>query len=348
MTIKQFNCLLLLLMLPAVALAVNDKGKFKREKKISRSFNVTANAGLNVNNKYGNVYVTTWDSNTTAIDVAIIVTGDKEETVTKRFNSIDVEFEGLNNLVNARTQIGNFSGSKVSIEINYTIKIPRKGSITIENQYGATLLGEINGKANITCKYGPLTLEALNSMGNVIKLQYSEGSKLGYVNEAVLNTSYSNVVITKANVLKANTQYTDLKILEVNDISLQCDFGDINLLRAGKVTAVGDYLTLKFGSIETLLNLTASFSKVQIMNIDKDVKNIAIYLSYTNIDIKYNENYPFDFEFYLRYASLSGAPALKFSEKNRKGNDAYYKGYNKSGGVNRMYIKTDYGNINFI
>ena len=334
-------------MLPAFAFATNDKGKFKREKKISRSFNVNSVAGLDVSNKYGNVYITTWDSNTTAIDVAIIVTGDKEETVTKRFNSIDVAFEGSSNLVTARTQIGNFNGSKVSIEINYTIKIPRKGSITIDNQYGATLLGEINGKANITCKYGSLKLEALNSTGNVIKLQYSDGSRLGYINEGTLNAGYSDVVITKASILKANTQYTDFKILGINDISLQCDYGDINLVKAGKVTAEGNYLTLKFGSIGTLLNLTTSYSQVQIMNIDKDVKNIAIHSSYTNIDIKYNEAYSFDFEFYLRYGNLSGAPSLKFSEKNRKGNDAYYKGYNKSGGVNRMYIKTDYGNINF-
>ncbi|MES2486458.1 MAG: hypothetical protein V4581_11010, partial [Bacteroidota bacterium] len=110
--------LFILLLFPTLAVASEGpKGKYTKEKKINKSFTVTPNAALDVTNKYGTIYVTTWDQNQTVIDVVIKVSADKEEQLDKRLNSIDVDFNATSGKVSAVTRISNFSG-KASMEIN--------------------------------------------------------------------------------------------------------------------------------------------------------------------------------------------------------------------------------------
>jgi hypothetical protein len=70
MKTKLYN-LVVLLLVPFVVVAGNEKGKYTKEKKITKTYQVNPNAGLEVSNKYGNVYVTTWDENKTSVEVLI-------------------------------------------------------------------------------------------------------------------------------------------------------------------------------------------------------------------------------------------------------------------------------------
>ena len=74
--------------------------------------------------------------------------------------------------------------------------------------------------------------------------------------------------------------------------------------------------------------------------------NAHINTTYSNIIVHYPDDYAYDFEFYIEYGSLTGASSLKFTEKREKDNTNYYKGYYKNSGVNRVFIKSEYGDIN--
>lgn len=346
MKIINLNCLIVLLLTPALMLAGDGcKGKYTKEKRISKAYIVNPNAGLDVVNKYGTVYVTTWDEDKTSIDVVIKVSADKTELVDKRINSINVDFEATKELVSARTKIGNFSG-RVNMEINYTIKIPKKGAIKLNNQYGGIRLGEINGKSDISCKYGELAITSLNNESNVINIEYCGGSTAGYIKNGALTAKYSDMKIADVGKLTVTSEYTNIKATSVDDLTYKSKYGEITVDRASKVTGTSNYLTTRFGSISNLLNVTVNYGGISINSIEKTVKNITIYASYTGVNITYPDSYPFDFEFFLKFGGLNGAQGLKFEEKQEKHTEAYYKGYNKSNGINRIFIKSEFGSIN--
>ena len=102
---SYYNILIAFLLLPLLAGAHNDKfkGKYTKEKTLSKEYTVNANAGLEVSNSYGNIDIVTWNQNRTVIEVRIQTNGNNEEKVQKKLDDIDVEFSGNGTLVKAKT-----------------------------------------------------------------------------------------------------------------------------------------------------------------------------------------------------------------------------------------------------
>ena len=97
----QFKFALLLLVMPFVAFAAPnlDDAKTTKERTIKKSFNVSSDATLKVDNSYGNLNVITWNENRIEFDITIKVTGNNAENVQERLDNIDVEFSSTRSLV---------------------------------------------------------------------------------------------------------------------------------------------------------------------------------------------------------------------------------------------------------
>ncbi len=340
-----YKLLFVTLLLPAVMLAATGKGKYTKEKKISRSFAVNANAGLNVASKYGNVYITTWDADRTEIDVVISVSGDNEDDVTKRLNGIDVDFDATRALVAAKTKIGNFSGKRTSMEINYTIKMPKNGTLGINNQYGDIKLGKVYGAINLSCQYGDVIIDELNSENNNLKLQYCSNSRINYIKGGDVDIQYSDLIVSKANILSLTSQYGDVNIGTLNNLTYKLQYGDLSIKSADKVTGTGSYSDVAIGAVENLLNTTTNYGDLNVVRIGKAVKNISINATYSDINIGYDEGAAFDFDLSGSYSDISVPGSFKVTEKTEKSSSSSYKGYYRSSGSARVYVKTMYGDI---
>jgi hypothetical protein len=339
---------LLLILIPVLAFASEVKGKYTKEKKISKSYSVNSNVWLGVTNKYGNVYVTTWDQNTAALDIVITVSGNDEDKVTKRLNSINVDINAAKDKVSATTSIGNFNSNNVSMEINYTIKIPKQGAVNINNQYGGIMLGKIYGESYLVCKYGDIKIDELNNRKNLIDMEYCGTSNIGFIDNAKIVAKYSNINLNKAEFIGMDSDYTNITINDIDEITFNSNYGNINIITGEKVFGVGKYLQTKISSLTEKLNLTVNYGSINILSIDNDVKSIAINTTYSPTKLAYSTNYPFDFEMKLNYSNLQGGQGLNFQAKDEKNTRKYYKGYNISSGKNSMIITSDYGDIKLI
>lgn len=340
------NITLILLLLPALALAGGGmKGKYTKEKKINKSFSVNATAALDVTNKYGTVYVTTWDQNQTVIDVVIKVTGDKQDQIDKRLSSIDVNFEATTAKVSAQTKIGNFSG-KVSMEINYTIKIPRKGTTDITNQYGNIILGKMDGRAVVKVQYGGLTIDRLNAAKNELNLQYSDGVNIDYLALTKINAQYSQLNIGQAaDELLLNSEYTDVQISSVKRLNVNASYSDVKVDSAQDVVGKAQYSDIKFGTISGMLNYTTTYGDISVRRITKDVNSVFVSGQYSDINLKYDAAWAFDFSAKATYADVNGVQNFTIQEKKESGSSKYYKGYHRSAGQARLTVESDYGDI---
>lgn len=340
-----YKILFVMLLLPAVTLAAPGKGKYTREKKISKSYTVNANAGLTVANKYGSIFITTWDENKTEIDVIVTVSGDNEDDVAKRISGIEVDFEATNALVVAKTRIDNFKGKRTSMEINYTIKIPKNGTLGVNNQYGAIKLGKINGGVNLSCQYGEVMTDELNSDNNTLKLQYCNNNKINYIKNGAVTIQYSDIVISKAATLNLSSQYGDVNLTAVGDLVYKFQYGDLAIKTADKINGTGNYSDVNVGYVDNSLNITCNYGDLNVSKLGKGVKNVSVNATYSDIKVKYDDALAFDFELSGSYSDITGVGGLKITEKSERSTSSTYKGYNKTSGSARIYIKTMYGDI---
>ena len=350
---------LLLLVFPAMLLPNNGKikGKYTKEKTIKKEFDVNSNALLKVDNSYGNLNITSWNENRILIEVHIKTNGNNEEKVQKKLDEIRVDFENSSSMVSAKTIFNDSKNSwgwnwgksnNVNMQINYTIKLPVKNNVHLNNDYGSILLNRIDGHAKINCDYGRLEIGELRGRNNQLNFDYTSKSSIGYMNSGEITADYSGFTIEKAGDLVIKADYTNSTVIKMENLQYSCDYGNIEIGEANNVQGVGDYINVKLGTLHGNVDITSDYGGIQISDMAADAGNIQIISDYTGIKIGYSPEYHFDFEIKAEYAGVSGKDDFEINISNEKSTSKYYKGfYGQQSSGNSVTITSDYGSISF-
>nr|WP_286943740.1 hypothetical protein [Allomuricauda sp.] len=352
---------LILLALPITLAAHTDlggwKGKYTKEKTIKKEFNVNADALLKVKNSYGNLNITSWDQNMVMIEVHIKTNGNNEERVQERLDEINVDFENNSSMVSAITRFGDRDRNwgwkwgkrnNVNVQVNYTIKLPAKNSINLNNDYGNIYLDRIDGHAKISCDYGKMEIGELRGRNNELRFDYTSRSTFEYVNSAEINADYSGFTVEKAGNLVVKADYTNAVIGEMENLLYSSDYGSMEVGRVQNVKGNGDYIGVKLGEVHGNVDISADYGSIKISKMAADAGSINMNTNYTGIKIGYDPQYYFDFEINTEYAGVSGKEDFEINISKEKSSERYYKGFHgKKNSGNQVYIVSEYGGITF-
>ncbi|MFX0557670.1 hypothetical protein ACOCEA_12790 [Maribacter sp. CXY002] len=355
-----FNITLVLLLISTTnTLANNDKlnGKYTKEKTIKKEFNVNADALLKVNNNYGNLNITSWNENRVVIEVHIKTNGNNLEKVQRKLDEITVLFEASKSEVYAKTQFNdNKSGwgwnwgnsNNVNMQINYTIKVPVKNSVNLDNDYGNIILDRIDGHAKINCDYGRLEIGELRGRNNQLNFDYTSKSTIEYMNSGEIKADYSGFTIEKAGDLNIKADYTNANILSMDNLDYASDYGKMEVGKVNNVNGNGDYITIKLGIVHGDIDITSDYGSIRIGELAEDAGDVSIRTDYTSVKIGYNPLYHFDFDINTSYAGVSGKEEFELNVSIEKSSSKQYKGYYGSqGSGNMVTLSSDYGGISF-
>ncbi|MGC1516925.1 MAG: hypothetical protein WA810_15230 [Maribacter sp.] len=340
--------------------SANDQGlngKHTKEKTIKKEFNVNTNALLKIDNAYGNLNITSWNENRVVIEVHIKTNGNNEEKVQKKLDEITVNFEASQEMVMAKTMFTkNNSGwgwswgnsNNVNMQINYTIKVPVKNNVDLNNDYGTIILDRIDGHAKINCDYGRLELGELRGRNNRLNFDYTSKSTINYINSGEIRADYSGFTVDKAGDLIINADYTNVNIGVMGNLDYTSDYGNMEIAELKSVQGKGDYITVKLGLVHGNVDIVADYGAVRIDELAADAGDVTIRTDYTGIKIGYNAQYHFDFNINTSYAGVSGKEEFIILKSIEKSSDRYYEGYfGSKGSGNTITLSSDYGDINF-
>lgn len=345
---KLYKTIIVLLLFPILGFA-NDEAIITKQKNIKRAYIVNSDAGIDITNTYGMVFVTTWDEDKIELDIVIKVSGDNENWVTQKLNDITVDINALKSMVTAKTQIENnkyrSKGRNNNFEINYVIKIPKNGSITIDNKYGNITTTDLNAPTSILCKYGKITMGRLNNIKNNIIIEYCSNSIIAYCKNANIIARYSGLSIEALSKIDLISDYTDTSIGTAGDVKYSSKYGTIKIKEANSLDGIGNYLTIKLGTLNSQLKLQTKFSSIDIGLIQAKANSIAINAGYTGVKVGFSPYYAFDFDVTLRYADFKYDSEFEFSNKAETNYTKNFNGYYKKKGVNTVAIISEYGNV---
>lgn len=359
--LQHYRLFTILLLLPLVMFANTNNGKdgkYKKEKTITKTFNVNDNATLKVDNSYGNLDIVTWDGNTIDFEIKITTTGDNEEKVQEKLDDIKVVFSGSQDLVTAITKFSQnknkswwswTNSNNVQMKINYIIKIPITNNVNLSNDYGNINIGTLEGRAEINCDYGKITTKELLGDNNMIDFDYSNNCYFEFIKSGKINADYSGFTVSKANTLDIIADYTKSKIEVAESITYNCDYGGITVDKVNNLKGNGDYLTTIIGDVYKNVSITADYGSIKIGKLHKSVKNVSIDSDYVGIKIGYDAALSFDFNIELEYGSLKDSDGnFNYIKKRVESSDKYYTGYhNTQNSGNLVKINSEYGSVNF-
>jgi hypothetical protein len=353
MKTSLFKLVISCLCIPFISFANNDAtGRFTKEKKIKKEFNVNTDALLKVKNSYGNLYMTSWNENKIVIEVHIKTNGDNEKKVQQKLDEIDVEFEANSNLVAAKTIFSkNRWGwnwgktNNINIQVNYTIKLPLTNRVDLTNDYGGIYLDKLKGKALINCDYGKMEIGELLSRGNVLKFDYTSKTVIDYVKGASIYADYSNYTIGKSENLIIKADYTNSRINKAGNIEYNCDYGSMKADELKNIQGKASYLKTVFGKVTGDVIINSDFSSISIKELATNAGNVNIRSEYAGIKIGFAPDYNFNFDIRLNYAGLKYSE-LEFKIKRSDNQQSYYEGhYGSENSKNNISIHSEYGGV---
>ncbi|MCD8415042.1 hypothetical protein LNI89_06650 [Tenacibaculum dicentrarchi] len=350
---KLYKLLFFLLIIPAVLAANNSHKKHEKNKTIRKNFSVNENATLYINNKYGNIQVSTWNKNSIEIEVKIIVKGDNINNVKNKLNAINIVFQASKNLVEARTKIekstSNWSwwgSNNINYKINYHIKIPTTSNADLNNKYGNIELDSIKGKATINCNYGNVEIDELLNDSNTINLDYCGNAEINFIKSGTINMDYSKLKINNSKSLNINADYATVKIGKTKKLKFNSDYGNLSLDNVSNLTVNSDYTNIKIKTLKKNLTLNTNYGAVKVENIEKNFNKIIIDGNYTSIKLGANIENNFNFKINLGYANFKYPNEKTIIFKSiEKNSTKYYEGVFGKTTNSNINIKSNYGGV---
>ena len=345
---RQCKILILFILIPFLGHAIDTDFLHSKEKNIKKAYYVNPDATLSIENSYGNISVTTWNENQIELDISIKVSGDNENWVNQRINDIDIDIIALKGMISAKTILGNSNyksqGKNNSFEIKYTLKIPKNGSVKLNNKYGNISSADLLANADIKCKYGKITLGKLSG-NSTIQIEYCSNSSVVFLKNGMVTAKYSNLKIGETTKLDLISDYTDIEIGQSDIIKYNSKYGKIRIQNVKTLDASGNYLTIKIGEVFDYLKLNTKYSSLAVQSINAKANSVSVVAGYTGINIGYQTNFAFDFNILLKYANFKYDNELEIDSKEEVSNSKKYSGFHKKKGLNNLNIISDYGNV---
>ena len=309
----------------------NHAFKVEKVKSYSKSYPIDGNDKIKLSNQYGRITVNTWDRKEIKVDVQIKAQAEDDNTAQKLLDGVQIRDSKSGDLVSFKTSIEPSNNStwkiwewgnnkKHKVEINYTVYMPAKTDLNVEDSYGGIELPDLAGKLKISCSYGSVEAQNLSNPANSIEGSYGS-LKVASINGAHLDYSYGSVEMDECNNLKADLSYGSFKLGKLKGSA------DLDL------SYMGGTKIEEMGAGFKRLNVNASYSGLSVdvpgnNNFNFDITTTYGSFKYSDDKVTITSKTPDDSKHYS-------------STKNYKGH------FGKDGGEAQVSVHSTYGNVSF-
>jgi hypothetical protein len=351
----MYKFLLVLFLVPLTISATENykKGKYTKNKTIKKEFTVNADATLRIDNRYGDIVISSWEGNSVQIQIDITTNSDNEENAKERLDGITVEFDTNSTLVSAITKIKKQTSSwwsrknNVSMEINYLVKVPVTNNVDLSNDYGGITLDRITGSAKINCDYGKLDIGRLENSNNSINIDYTNKSNVEFMKDGSINADYSTIHFEFSGRTKLNADYSHITFGKVVDLTYNCDYGSLKIEDVGNISGGSDYMHTKIETLRGSGNFNTDYGSIKIGTLLNNFKGLSVNSTYGHIKIGLSNNVSFNFNANLSYSGFKKVDGFNFTKEIVKGSKKEYVGTYGAAPNATISIKANYGSVSF-
>src|SRR5450432_2850093 len=303
--INPFKGIVLIAFALAPFLSMANTGdNIEKKRTISRSYAVSPDDRLSIENSFGNVTISTWDKNEIRVDIEIGVRANTDEKAQRMMDQINVTDHQSGKDIGFKTEIGNMGKGKDNgnedgrkFYVDYKVSMPSKNPLNIENSFGKINIPDFAGTASLTSKFGELTT------GNI------PNAKL-----------------------------------------IQVEFGKAQIGKLNNADVI-----FKFNSKSSVAGLNGN-SKVDVqfcgqvdLTIDNNFTDLALFQSYSSINLKVTDKLSARFDVYTNFGSFENKTNFDIEAENEDGNSGpkFDKNYSGSAGsgAGKIKIKSSFGSV---
>ena len=268
---------------------------------------------LEINNKYGDVVIESWNKDQIVVDVKVTVDMSNKEKAQKYLDLIDIQFSEGDNVISAKTILDdkfNFTGwgDSKKFSIDYNIKMPVGTDLALINKYGNTSIDELHGLLSLEIKYGNLTAGKL-TRGNVkplnkLVIAYGKGTidETGWLD---LTERYvGNMDIAKSQAILLDSKYSKITLGETSSVVGESKYDNIKIENINNLVLENGYTEVNIGELTKKLNYHGSYGSFSVETIPSGFESIDVETHYMGVKLGIAESANYKLDAKVTYGGL--------------------------------------------
>ncbi len=282
-----YKSILLLVCLCSVCLSL--RGQERVVKSIEKNYALTEAGKLQIQNEYGHLAVSSWEKDSVQIVVDIRVSHKKKENSQSLMDRVAPSFETGNDYINIKTEIKEKSQSffskyviketpldfsKGNLEINYTIKLPKRVFLEIDNKFGDIVIEGWEGNLKATIEHGDLFLS--QHVGQVdLFMSYGKikGRNIDYGSVELKNGSLN---LENAKKLRLNSRGSTIVLNKASNLDLYSNKDEVRLDSIDVLTGELKFASLILNNLNESVDLSMKISDFELTNVSNSDAIIRI------------------------------------------------------------------------
>lgn len=269
------------LILIILLFTMSNSNAQKLEKSFTESFKTDKSTILEIDSKFGEVKIMTWDENSVEVNVDIWVESSREERAEELLSNLDAEVSSTDDRITVKSILPDKLNTRkdTKFRIDFTINAPPYINLELSSKYGTVFVDALGGHAHISVSYGNIKVREL-SRGkekplNQINLAYSTGS----IEEAdwlKLDLSYSKISIDKATAIMAISKYSGFTLEEGSSLVIESKYDTYSMGELNNFLGEMKYGNLKIEELFKKLEIESAYSSVKVEEIGPEFELISI------------------------------------------------------------------------
>ena len=334
LTMMPRRLLILLALLPGTLALAQD---ITDTRSVSRSYPVSFETTLEVHNKYGKIQVATWEKDSVAIEVDILLTESSKNKMRKLKEDIRIDFTAAESYIIAKTviksesgrlaselkSIGNtISGNNKRIEINYLVHLPAYMDVVLTNKFGDIYMDDLEGQADIELSNGVLKANRLTGNSS-ISLGFANGM-IKELGSAKLKLSYSDLVLNEVSQLDMVSKSSKLNVDTVNVLKLESRRDKLYFKQVEYMYGKSNFTQIWVYDFLRESDLYMKYGELTVEHVMPDFSKIYVESDYTDITLYFDRASSLAFDIFHHEKSILRLPGTELlSEETQSGKDHF-------------------------
>ena len=298
MIIMDTRCKIVLWMAMALFSAHVITAQERVSKSVERSFTLSNDGELMLENKYGNINVMGWDQDEVSVKIDIKVNHRKYDMAKDLLRRINPEIKSSSGYISIVSEIANkntgwfadffnrtnpIDVDRSRVQIDYEVFLPKKAKLKVTNRFGDVLLEDWSGELNTLIEHGDLWInEDLSKADIILKFGKVKARNLNY---SSLNLKNGELDMLDAKSLRLNSSGTEINMGDVNSLEIYSNKDDIVIDEVGTIYGNLKFTTLNLERLSEDVDLTMKIADFWVRNIANPAAEINIEQESSDIDL---------------------------------------------------------------
>jgi hypothetical protein len=309
-TINKYKTLTFILLLSTLLLCTFDvSSQVSRNEHIQRGFNVDKSTIVDIDNKYGDVVIETWDHDSVWVEIDYEVTEKSHDRLRRKMDEIHFELthtghymvintiirNNRNSIINEIRRLGESIGvSESQVKINMKIKIPDNLDLRIKNKFGNVFIDNYNGNITIDMSNGRLKA---NELTGYVKMKISFGDALIHrIDTGNLEVYYADMNLAIARRLRINSKTSNITLTEVNELFVNSSRDSYLIRMISDLETEANWSDFSINEFKSKSDIKMNYGQLTIDHIKPSINNIFIDARSTKIDLFFDPDADVNFD----------------------------------------------------